>query len=196
MKLVIATQNKGKIKEFKDILNDERFEVVSMGDLGLDIDVVEDADSFEGNAMKKATEIMNVCNEITIADDSGLVVEALNGEPGIYSARYSGTHGNDIENNLLVLKKMTGITNRNAKFVCAIAAAFPDGRRIEVQGEFHGQIDYEMKGEGGFGYDSIFYLPEYKLTAAEITAKKKNEISHRAVALNLLKEKLFEIIKD
>lgn len=194
MKIIVATKNKGKIKEIKAILPE--FEILSMEDIGIDVEVDEDSDTFSGNAIKKAVEIMKVCNQITIADDSGLVVDALNGEPGVYSARYSGTHGNDIENNLLVLKKMEGIENRKAKFVCAMAAAFPDGTQYCVEGEFFGEIGYEMKGEGGFGYDSIFYLPEYDKTAAEITAEEKNKISHRAKALQKLKHELNSILKD
>ena len=194
MKIIVATKNAGKLREFKAILPE--YEILSMEDIGIDVDVDEDADTFEGNAMKKATEIMKVCGEITIADDSGLVVDALNGEPGVYSARYSGEHGNDTENNLLVLKKMENETNRKAKFVSAVAAAFPDGSHFCVTGEFHGEIDYEMKGTGGFGYDCIFYLPEYGQTSAEISAEKKNRISHRAKALQKLKIKLEEILKD
>lgn len=194
MKIIVATKNPGKIREIKAILPE--YEILSMEDIGIDIDVDEDADTFEGNAIKKATEIMKVCGEITIADDSGLVVDALNGEPGVYSARYSGEHGNDTENNLLVLKKMENETNRKAKFVSAMAAAFPDGTNFCVTGEFYGEIDYEMKGTGGFGYDCIFYLPEYRQTSAEISAEEKNKISHRAKALEKLKIKLEEKLKD
>ena len=194
MKIIVATKNKGKIREIKAILPE--YDILSMEDIGIDIDVDEDSDTFEGNAIKKAVEIMKVCGEVTIADDSGLVVDALDGEPGVYSARYSGEHGNDIENNLLVLKKMEGVTNRNAKFVCALAVAFPNGDTVCVNGEFFGEIGFEMRGEGGFGYDSIFYLPEYKQTSAEISAEEKNKISHRAVALQKLKVKLNEKLKD
>ncbi|MEE1043742.1 MAG: non-canonical purine NTP pyrophosphatase, partial [Clostridia bacterium] len=117
----------------------------------------------------------------------------LGGAPGVYSARYAGEHGDDLENNLLLLKNMENEKNRAAKFVCAMALAFPDGRIINVEGEFHGQIDYEMKGTGGFGYDCLFYLPEYDMTSAQISAEEKNKISHRAKALQLIKEKLNEI---
>lgn len=192
MRLVVATKNEGKLREFKEILKGTCFEVVSMGDIGLDIDVEEDADTFEGNAVKKATQIMKACGEITVADDSGLCVEALGGAPGVYSARYSGSGATDLKNNIKLLKSMEGVENRNAKFVCAIAAAFPDGRTITVAGEFHGFIDYEMKGTGGFGYDVLFYLPEYKMTSAQIPPGLKNHISHRGKALVKLKEKLTE----
>ena len=193
MKIVVATKNKGKIREIKAILSDERYEVLSMSDLGIDVEVEENADTFTGNATKKAVEIMKLCNEITLADDSGLVVEALNGAPGVYSARYAGEHGDDLQNNLLLLKNMENETNRKAKFVCAMALAFPNGKIINVEGEFHGLIDYEMKGTGGFGYDVLFYLPEYGMTSAEISSEEKNKISHRSKALQLIKDKLKEI---
>lgn len=193
MKIVVATKNKGKMKEIKAILSDPNFEILSMEDIGIDIEVDEDADTFTGNATKKAVEIMKACNEITLADDSGLVVDALGGAPGVYSARYAGEHGDDHQNNLLLLKNMENIKNRGAKFVCAMALAFPDGKIINVEGEFHGQIDYEMKGTGGFGYDVLFYLPQYGMTSAEISAEEKNKISHRSKALELIKEKLNDI---
>ena len=196
MKIVVATKNKGKIREIKSILNDLPCEVLSMEDIGIDVEVSEDADTFSGNAKKKSTEIMKLCNEITIADDSGLVVFALNGEPGIYSARYAGEHGNDLKNNLLLLKNMEGKKDRRAKFVCAISASFPDGREFCVTGELHGEISYEMRGDGGFGYDKVFYLPKYQKNVAEIDDDEKNRISHRAKALMSFKEKLKEILKD
>ena len=190
MKIIVATKNKGKMKEIKEILSDLNYDILSLEDIGLDIEVEEDGKTFKENATKKAVEIMKLCNEITLADDSGLVVEALDGAPGIYSARYSGEHGDDLQNNLLLLKNMKDKKNRNAKFVCALALAFPDGRVINVEGEFHGKIDYEMKGTGGFGYDVLFYLPEYNKTSAEISAAEKNKISHRYMALNKLKDEL------
>ena len=193
MKIVVATKNQGKMREIKAILSDEKYEVLSMSDLGIDVEVEENSDTFTGNATKKAVEIMKLCNEITLADDSGLVVEALNGAPGVYSARYAGEHGDDLQNNLLLLKNMENKTNRKAKFVCAMALAFPDGKIINVEGEFHGLIDYEMKGTGGFGYDVLFYLPEYGMTSAEISSEEKNRISHRSKALQLIKDKLQEI---
>lgn len=193
MKIVVATKNKGKMREIKAILSDSKYEILSLEDVGIDIEVEENADTFSGNATKKAVEIMKVCNEVTLADDSGLVVDALGGAPGVYSARYAGEHGDDSQNNLLLLKNMENEKNRNAKFVCAMALAFPDGRIINAEGEFHGQIDYEMKGTGGFGYDVLFYLPEYGMTSAEISAEEKNKISHRSKALQLIKEKLSDI---
>lgn len=193
-KIVVATKNKGKLKEIKAILGNTGYEFVSMADMGIDIDVVEDADSFLGNAEKKAVEIMKACGEITLADDSGLCVDALSGAPGVYSARYSGENADDLSNNLLLLKNMEGKKDRRAHFVCAMVVAFPDGKIISHCGEFHGEIDYEMKGTGGFGYDVLFYLPQYKMTSAEISAEEKNKISHRAKALEGIKEKLGECI--
>ncbi len=192
-RIIVATKNKGKMKEIRAILSDLKYEILSLDDIGLDVDVVEDGSTFQENATKKAVEIMKLCNEITLADDSGLAVDALNGAPGIYSARYSGEHGDDLQNNLLLLENMKNETNRNAKFICSIALAFPDGRLINVDGEFHGLIDYEMKGQGGFGYDVLFYLPEYDKTSAEISAEEKNKISHRYKALNKLKEELINM---
>ena len=179
--IVVATKNQGKLREIKEIFKDMPYRFVSMEELGIDIEVDEDADTFLGNATKKATEIMKLCGKITMADDSGLCVDALGGAPGVYSARYSKT-GNDLDNNLLLLKNMEGTENRNAHFTCAMVVAFPDGTTIS-----HG---FEMKGTGGFGYDCLFYLPEYGKTSAEITAEQKNSISHRAMALKGIKEKL------
>ena len=142
-RIVVATKNQGKMREIKAILGDTGYEFVSMGELGINIDVVEDADTFLGNAEKKAVEIMKACGEITLADDSGLCVEALGGAPGVYSARYSGEGATDLKNNLLLLKNMEGVENRKAYFACAMVVAFPDGKIISHCGEFHGEIDYE-----------------------------------------------------
>jgi len=193
MKLVVATKNEGKMREIRAILADTNWEVVSMKDMKIDVDVVEDKDTFEGNALKKAEEIMRICNEVTLADDSGLVVDALLGAPGVYSARYAGENATDEDNNHKLLSVMQNEKNRTARFVCVLAVAFPDGRRETVRGEFEGQIDYEMKGNGGFGYDVLFYLPEYNMTSAEIPAEIKNKISHRGKALEKFKE--LEVIK-
>ena len=193
MKIVAATKNKGKLREFNHILGPMGFEVVSMNDLGINVDVDENGETFLENAVKKATEIMKICGEITIADDSGLCVDSLNGAPGVYSARYSGEECDDLKNNLKLLKAMEGVKERGAHFTCAIAVAFPDGRIKTAEGEFYGQIDYEMKGTGGFGYDVLFYLPEYKMTSAEIPAEEKNKISHRYKALKKIADELREV---
>lgn len=193
MKLVAATKNKGKIKEFRHILGELGYEVVSMDECGIDIDVDENGTTFLENAVKKATEIMKACGEITIADDSGLEVDALDGAPGIYSARYSGEPCDDLRNNQKLLAVMEGVENRDAHFTCAIAVAFPDGTVKTAEGKFYGKIDYEMKGTGGFGYDVLFYLPEYGMTSAEIPAEEKNKISHRYKALKKICEELKNI---
>lgn len=193
MKLVAATKNKGKIREFRSILGELGFEVVSMDEYNIDVDVDENGSTFLENAVIKATEIMKLCGEITIADDSGLEVDALDGAPGIYSARYSGEPCDDLRNNRKLLKVMEGVENRKANFTCAIAVAFPDGTVKTAEGKFYGEIDYEMKGTGGFGYDVLFYLPEYKMTSAEIPAEEKNKISHRYKALKKICEELKNI---
>lgn len=190
MRLVVATKNKGKLKEFKEILSDTPWEVIGMEDAGVYIDIEENADTFEGNALLKADQVMKQCGEITVADDSGICVNALGGAPGVYSARYAGDNATDLENNLKLLKAMENETSRSAKFVCAIAVARPSGETKILKGEFFGEIAYDMKGSGGFGYDCLFYLPEYKKTSAEIPAELKNQISHRAKALRKLKEYL------
>ena len=182
MKIVIATKNKGKLQEIKAILSDEKYEIVSMNDMGIDIEVDEDADTFSGNAQKKAIEIMKVCNEITLADDSGLVVDALNGAPGVYSARYAGEHGDDLQNNLLLLKNMENCADRSAYYVCAIACAFPDGRSFTVRGECHGELLTAYRGEGRFGYDPLFLYTPMQKTFAEMSMQEKNAVSHRGVA--------------
>ncbi|MDR0406213.1 MAG: RdgB/HAM1 family non-canonical purine NTP pyrophosphatase [Clostridiales bacterium] len=196
MRLAAATKNEGKTRELRAMFadcadgNGNAYELLSMGDLGIDADVVEDADTFEGNALKKAEAVMRLCGEITIADDSGLCVEALGGAPGVYSARYSGAGATDSRNNEMLLKHMEHQTNRNAKFVCVIAVVFPDGGSATVRGELRGQIAYGVSGTGGFGYDALFYLPQYGKTAAEIPQDLKNRISHRGQAVAALKEYL------
>jgi len=196
VKLVVATKNEGKMCEIRAILADTNWEVVSMKDINIDVDVIEDKDTFEGNALKKAEEIMHICNEVTLADDSGLMVDALGNAPGVYSARYAGENATDNDNNLKLLKVMENEKNRSARFVCVLALAFPDGRRVTVRGEFEGEIGYEMKGECGFGYDVLFNLPEYKMTSAEIPSEIKNKISHRGKALQKLKELEVISLKD
>ena len=184
--IIFATKNKGKIREINAILADMDVNVISMEDAGIDIDVVEDGTTFEENALIKATEIAKVAPGcIVLADDSGLEIDYLNKEPGIYSARYAGVDTSyDIKNNLL-LQRLEGVPDekRTARFVCAVAAAFPDGSTEVVRGTIEGMIGYEIAGENGFGYDPIFYLPEYGCTTAELSPEKKNELSHRGKAL-------------
>ena len=189
-KLLVATGNKGKLREIREILSDLPVEVVSMKEAGIVADVVEDGSTFEENALIKVTEIAkHVENCIVLADDSGLEIDYLNKEPGIYSARYAGENTSyDIKNNLL-LERLAGVPDelRTARFVCAVAAAFPDGTTDVVRGTIEGRIGYEIAGENGFGYDPIFYVPEYGCTTAEMDPEKKNELSHRGNALRAMR---------
>lgn len=190
MKLIIASNNGHKLNEIKAILGKRFDEILSLKEAGIDHDTVEDGSTFIENAIKKANEITAITGCCALADDSGLCVDALGGAPGIYSARFCGEHGNDKKNNQLLLKKLEGISERSAHFVCAVALTYPDGTVKTAKGCFYGKIGYEENGENGFGYDPLFYIPEYGKTAAELSAEQKNAISHRKKALELLLEKL------
>lgn len=188
-KIIFATGNQDKMKEIQMILEDLGIVVSSMKEAGIDVDIVEDGTTFEENAMIKAEAIAELTDAIVLADDSGLEIDYLNKEPGIYSARYAGTDTSyEIKNNLL-LQRLEGVPDekRTARFVCAIAAVFPDGSKETVRGTIEGRIGYEIAGEHGFGYDPIFYLPEYGCTTAELDPEKKNELSHRGKALRLMR---------
>lgn len=198
LKIVFATGNENKMKEIRMILADLGMPILSMKEAGINVDVVEDGTTFEENALIKAKEISKyVDNCIVLADDSGLEIDYLNKEPGIYSARYAGVDTSyDIKNNLLI-QRLEGVPDekRTARFVCAVAAAFPDGTTAVVRGTIEGRIGYEIMGENGFGYDPIFYLPEYGCTTAQLDPEKKNELSHRGNALRamrVLMEKKYE----
>lgn len=194
MKIVFATKNENKLKEVREILGPD-FEVISMKEAGIDIDVVEDGDTFEDNAIKKAEEVMALCNEIVIADDSGLEVDYLNKEPGVYSSRYLGEDTPySVKNQTIIdrLKEARG-SQRSARFVCAVAAAVPGKYTIIARETVEGIIAQEPKGENGFGYDPIFYVPKYKKTTAELTMEEKNKISHRGKALRAVAERLNKI---
>lgn len=186
MKIVLASSNKNKIKELRAILSDvlgDDIEVLSLMDVGITDEIVEDGNSFAENALIKARAAAE-SGIIGIGDDSGLAVDALGGAPGIYSARYAGDHGNDELNNKLLLENMKNANDRSAAFVCCIACVFPDGGEdIVVSGYIHGEILKEEKGNGGFGYDPLFYVKEFDKTLAELTAEEKNKVSHRANAL-------------
>lgn len=192
IEILIASQNQNKVKELKKLLNRTDVKIVSLSDLNDKDDVIEDGSSFFENAKIKATYFANKHHMITIADDSGLVVEALDGRPGIYSARYSGQ--GDYQNNLKVLCEMENIEQRKAYFVASIVLCYPNGVYKHYEGKVHGYIANEIKGDYGFGYDSIFYVPEYQKTFGELEMDIKNLISHRANALRLLKEDFDEII--
>jgi XTP/dITP diphosphohydrolase len=190
-KIIFATKNKGKIKEIQAVLGDS-YNVVTMEEAGISVDVDETGTTFEENAVIKAETIMKLCGEIVLADDSGLEIDYLNGEPGIYSARYMGHDTSyDIKNKSLI-ERLDGVPEdkRTARFVCAVAATVPNKETIVVRGTMEGIIGYEIKGENGFGYDPIFFLPEYGKTSAEISPEEKNKISHRGKALRMIKERL------
>lgn len=191
-KIIFATGNPGKMKEVREILSDLDAEVLSLKDAGIEADIVEDGKTFEENAQIKAKAICELTGEIVLADDSGLEVDYLNKEPGIYSARYMGEDTSYRIKNANLIERLAGVPDeqRTARFVCAIAAAFPDGTVKTVRAAMEGRIGYEEKGENGFGYDPIFYLPEYGCTSAEISMEEKNKISHRGKALRAIKEEL------
>ena len=194
MKIFLATGNKHKIKEIEKIFKMDNVEILSIND-GIEIpEVEEDGTTFEENSKKKALEIAKFTNMITIADDSGLCVDALNGAPGVYSARYAGEHGNDLDNNKKLVRELQGIENRKARFVCVITLAKPTGETYSFRGEVEGDIIDVPQGTEGFGYDPHFFMKEYGKTLAEIP-EIKNKISHRARSLEKLKENLDEILK-
>ncbi len=189
MKIVIATGNAGKMKEIKSIFNNLDYEVVSMKEEGIVADVDENGSTFEENALIKAREIAKLSGHIVLADDSGLEVDYLNKEPGIYSARYMGEDTPYSVKNASLIARMDGVEfeKRTARFVCAVAAVYPDGKELVVRETMEGYIGYEEKGANGFGYDPIFYLKEFDKTSAEISLEEKNEISHRGKAFRAIK---------
>lgn len=192
-KLVVASNNSKKIKEIKEILSKYLIEVVSLKEAGIDIEVEEDGNTFVENAYKKAIEIYKIIPEcMVLADDSGLMVDCLDGAPGVYSARFAGEHGNDKKNNekLLGVLKNKEEHERKAKFVCAIVLVVDYNNIIKAEGELEGIILDRERGEKGFGYDPIFYVPKYKMTCAEMDSELKNAISHRAKALEKLEEQI------
>lgn len=193
-KIIFATGNEEKMREIREILASLPVEVLSMKEAGIQADIIEDGRTFEENAVIKAKAIAQLSEEIVLADDSGLVIDYLNGEPGIYSARYMGEDTSYRIKNENLIQRLEEVPDeeRTARFVCAIAAAFPDGTVLTTEGTVEGRIGYEEKGENGFGYDPIFYLPEYGCTTAQLTEEKKNEISHRGKALRKMVEKLRE----
>ena len=199
-KIIFATGNQGKMREVRKILANlkiegEETEILSMKEAGIDIEITEDGASFEENAVIKAKTVSEVVPEaIVLADDSGLQIDYLNGEPGIYSARYLGEDTSYHVKNANLLARLEGVAEekRTARFVCAIAAAMPDGRVDTATGIIEGRIGYEEKGEGGFGYAPIFYVPEFGKTTAELSEDEKNAVSHRGKALRAIRERLEE----
>lgn len=192
-KLIIASNNYHKVKEIKTILAGFPIEVISLKDAGIDIEVEESGSTFMENAFIKASEIFQISKDaMVLADDSGIMVDTLNGAPGVFSARFAGEHGNDKKNNDKLLKLLEGrpYEERKACFVSAIVLILSKERIIKVQGEVKGYINESPSGDGGFGYDPLFYYPEYNMTFGEISEKVKNNISHRAKALEKLKQEL------
>lgn len=191
-RIIFATKNEGKMKEIRLILSDLGVEVLSLKDVGIDVDIVEDGLTFEENAVIKAKTIREMTGEIVLADDSGLEVDYLNKEPGIYSARYLGEDTSYMVKNQTILERLKNAVpeQRTARFVCAIAAAFPDGEVLTTVAAMEGVIGEEIKGGNGFGYDPIFVLPEYGQSTAEISMELKNQVSHRGKALRQIKEKI------
>ena len=191
-RIIFATGNEGKMKEIREILGDLGYEILSMKEAGVDVDIVEDGETFEENAIIKATTVMKATGSIVLADDSGLEVDYLNKEPGVMSARYMGENTSYRIKNQIIIDRLDGVPDekRTARFVCVIAAAFPDGRLETRRGTIDGRIAYEPAGENGFGYDPIFYYPEKKMTTAQLSPEEKNKVSHRGKALRLIKEVL------
>ena len=192
--MIFATGNMGKMKEIKAILGDIGEEILSMKEAGIDMDIVEDGSTFEENAIIKAKAVMERTGKLALADDSGLEIDALNKEPGIYSARYMGEDTPYEIKNSNLIERMKGVKgkDRSARFVCVIAAAFPDGEIITTRGTIEGVIAEEPAGENGFGYDPIVYVPEYGMTTGQMDADAKNAISHRGKALTAMKKILEE----
>lgn len=191
-RLIFATGNEHKMIEIREILGELPVEIFSMKEAGIEADIVENGNTFEENALIKAKEVCKLAGEMVLADDSGLEIDYLNGEPGIYSARYMGEDTSYRIKNQNLIDRLAGVPDekRTARFVCAIAAAFPDGRSFVVRGTIEGMIGYEERGENGFGYDPIFYLPERGVSTAELPPEEKNSISHRGNALRKMKELL------
>ena len=188
--IILASNNKDKVKEVKEIL--KGYDIISMKEAGIDVDIEENGTTFEENALIKARAIMKLTGQITMADDSGLEIDYLNKAPGVYSARFMGHDTSyDIKNKALI-QQLEGVkgSDRSGRFVCAIAVCFPDGREIVKRGTMEGLIAEEIKGDNGFGYDPIVYLPEYGRTSGELAPEEKNKISHRGKALALIKEEL------
>lgn len=192
-RIVFATGNQGKMREIREILGDLGLEVCSMKETGISIDIEENGETYEENAMIKARAVAAQAREdLVMADDSGLEVDYLGGEPGVYSARYLGEDTSYRIKNADLIKRLDGVPDgkRTARFVCAIAAVLPDGRELTARAVIEGRIGYEERGEGGFGYDPIFYVPELGKSTAELTGEEKNLVSHRGKALRLIKEEL------
>lgn len=199
MKIIAATGNKDKVKEIREILRDLDVHVVTMKEAGLFAEAEENGATFLENAVIKAKAVAEMAarsddwrDAVVMADDSGLVIDALNGEPGIYSARYLGYDTSYREKNADLIRRLSGVPDekRSARFICAIAAVLPGGKVLTAEAAMEGRIGYEERGANGFGYDPIFYLPEFDCTSAELSPEEKNRISHRGKALHIMRERL------
>ena len=196
MKLVLASKNKKKLVEMNEILSHLGIEVCSEAEAGVDVEVEETGTTFEENSLLKARAVMEASGLPAIADDSGVCVDALNGAPGIYSARYGGEGLDDVGRYQLLLNNLKGATSRTAHFTSAIACIFPNGDTIEAEGICPGTIGYAPQGDGGFGYDPVFFLPELRKTYAQLTPEEKAAVSHRGKALEIFDGKLREYLKN
>jgi len=192
--LVLATRNKGKTEEIRALLSGFPVTLKNLDDFGPIPEVVEDGDTFDDNAYKKASFTARVLGFPAIADDSGLVVEALNGEPGVYSARYAGEDADDAANNAKLLEQMAGVEDRRAAFQCVLSIAMPTGQALTYEGRCDGVIAQAPSGEGGFGYDPLFYCPDKGKTFAELTMEEKGEISHRGRALKEVADEFDKVL--
>lgn len=196
MKFILASNNKKKLAEMREILSQMGYEVLSQKEAGLDFEAEETGVTFAENAFIKASAACEASGCPAIADDSGIVVDALGGAPGVYSARYGGEGLDDVGRYELLLNNMKDEEHRAAKFVSSVSCVFPNGDTVSAEGECCGTLTHEPHGSGGFGYDPIFFVPEYNKTMSEITAEEKNLISHRGKALRAFREKLEEYLKD
>lgn len=193
--IVLATRNANKVKEFREILKDFQVEIRSLDDFGPIPEAIEDGDTFDENAYKKALHTAKILGIPAIADDSGLSVDALDGRPGVYSARYSGENATDQSNCDKLLQELKNMKNRTARFHCVVSIAVPSGPALTYEGSCEGVILEEKRGESGFGYDPLFYFEEYGKTFAELSMAEKNKVSHRGKALTDLKEEMPKVIK-
>ena len=194
-RIIFATGNRDKLKEIREIAAKFGFEVVSMKDAGYELEIEENGTTFAENALIKARAICLASHEITMADDSGIIIDAMNGEPGVQSARFMGRDTSYRIKNAAIIRNLDGVPDekRSARYVCAIATVFPDGRTLECEDTFEGRIAYEEAGSNGFGYDPIFYVPEFGKTAAQMTPEEKNAVSHRGKALRKMETMLQEL---
>ena len=191
-KIIFATGNKNKMREIREIYQDLDYEILSMKEAGIELDIVEDGTTFAENALIKAKAVAQCCDAVVLADDSGLEIDYLNKEPGVYSARYMGEDTSYEIKNANLIQRLEGVPKeqRTARFVCAVAAVFPDGTNKVVRGTIEGYIGYEPQGEHGFGYDPIFYVDAYGCSTASLEPEEKNRISHRGNALRMMKDEL------